>query len=241
MERQHRLIVISGLISAVIGLLAGFIGGRFAPHPAFTPTPAPAALIQAQAFKLVDQAGHERGVLGIDADGAARMALFGPDAALPLVNLAASPQGGATLQLSDSHSPQAVVLKAEPGGSREVSLYAANKIKLRLEVQKNGEAAVDLFDKGSRLITLGLNQGDPQLIFYGEAQKAALEVVSKKTGDRSLSLLGKNGTPRAVLGLKNDQKVALGLFDQKGKTRVALMDEPSLILLKEGKLVRTLP
>jgi hypothetical protein len=170
------------------------------------------------------------------------MALFGPDAALPLVNLAASPQGGATLQLSDSQNPQAVVLKAEPGGSREVSLYSANKIRLRLEVQKNGEAAVDLFDKGSRLITLGLtHQGDPQLIFYGEAQKAALEVISKKTGDRSLSLLGKNGTPRAVLGLKNDQKVALGLFDQKGKTRVALMDEPSLILLKEGKLVRTLP
>jgi hypothetical protein len=41
--------------------------------------------------------------------------------------------------------------------------------------------------------------------------------------------------------LKNDQKAALGLFDQKGKTRVGLMDEPSLILLKEGKPVRTLP
>ena len=109
-------------------------------------------------------------------------------------------------------------------------------------MQKNGEAAVDLYDKGSRLITLGLtNQGDPHLIFYGEGQKAALEVISKKTGDRSLNLLGKNGTPRVVLGLKNDQKAALGLFDHKGKTRVALMDEPSLILLKEGKLVRTLP
>jgi hypothetical protein len=240
MEPQHRLILIAGLVAAVIGLVAGFIGGRFAPHP--TPTPAPAALVQAQAFKLVDQAGRERGVLGIDADGAARMALFGPDAALPLVNLAASPQGGATLQLSDSHSPQAVVLKTEPGGSRDLSLYSADKISLRLEVQKNGEAAVDLYDKGSRLITLGLtNQGDPHLIFYGEGQKAALEVISKKTGDRSLNLLGKNGTPRAVLGLKNDKKAALGLFDHKGKTRVALMDEPSLILLKEGKLVRTLP
>ena len=91
MERQHRVILISGIISAVIGLVAGFIGGRFAPHP--TSTPAPAALLQAQAFKLVDQAGRERGVIGIDADGAARLALFGPDAALPLVNLVASPQG----------------------------------------------------------------------------------------------------------------------------------------------------
>ena len=46
MEPQHRLILISGMISAVIGLAAGFIGGRFAPHPALTP--APAALMQAQ-------------------------------------------------------------------------------------------------------------------------------------------------------------------------------------------------
>ena len=84
-------------------------------------------------------------------------------------------------------------------------------------------------------------QGDPHLTFYGEGHKAALEMVSKKNGDRSLNLLGKNGTPRVVLGLKNDQKAALGLFDPKGKTRVALMDEPSLILLKAGKPVRTLP
>ena len=96
--------------------------------------------------------------------------------------------------------------------------------------------------KGNRLMSLGLtNQGDPHLTFYGEGHKAALEMVSKKNGDRSLNLLGKNGTPRVVLGLKNDQKAALGLFDQKGKTRVGLMDEPSLILLKEGKPVRTLP
>jgi hypothetical protein len=240
MEPQHRLILMAGIISAVIGLVAGFIGGRFVPHP--TPTPTTGAIIRAQAFKLVDQAGRERGVLGIDADGAARMALFSQDAALPLVNLAAYPRGGATLQLGDPQRPKAVVLKTEPGGSRELSIYSGDKLRLRLEVQKNGDPAVVLYDKGNRLISLGLsNHGEPHLIFYGEGQKAALEMLSKKTGDRSLSLLGKNGTPRAVLGLKHDQKAALGLFDHKGKTRVALMDEPSLILLRGGKLVRTLP
>jgi len=239
MERQPRLILISGIISAVIGLVAGFIGGRFAPHP--IPTPAPAALIQAQAFKLMDQAGRERGVLGIDADGAARMALFGPDGALPRVSLATTPQGGAELVLGDDQRQSAVVLKADQD-ARTIALYQEGKLRLGLEVQKNGEAAVNLYDKGNRLITLGLtSQGDPHLTFYGEGQKAALEVISKKTGDRSLNLLAKNGTPRVVLGLKNDKKAALGLFDHKGKTRVALMDEPSLILLKEGKLVRTLP
>lgn len=242
MGNQHRIILLSGVISAVIGLVAGFIGGRLAPHPALTPTPAPAALVQAQAFKLVDQAGHERGVWGIDADGATRLALFGPDAALPLVDLAVSRRGGATLQLSDSRSPQAMVFKTEPGGSRNVSLYSADKIRLKLEVQKNGDPAVNLYDKGNRLISLGLtSQGDAHLTFYGEGQKAALEVISRKNGDRSLDLMGKNGTPRVVLGLKNDKKAALGLFDYQGKTRVAILDEPSLILLKGGKPVRSLP
>jgi hypothetical protein len=242
MGQQHRGILLSGIISAVIGLTAGFLGGRLAPPPTSAPSPAPVALMQAQAFKLVDQAGHERGAWGIDADGATRLALFGPDAALPLMNLAASPRGGATLQLGDSHSPQAVVLKTEPGGSRYVSLYSTDKIRLKLEVQKNGDPAVNLYDKGNRLISLGLtSQGDPHLTFYGEGQKPALEVISRKNGDRSLDMMGKNGTPRVVLGLKTDQKAALGLFDRQGKTRVALLDEPSLILLRGGKPLRTLP
>ncbi len=242
MAHQQRVILLSGIISAVIGLVAGFIGGRLAPQPPLASTPAPTALVQAEAFKLVDQAGRTRGVLGIDADGATRLALFGPDAALPRVNLSASPKGGATLQLSDSRSSRAVVLKTEPGGSRDVSLYSADKIRLKLEVQRNGDPAVNLYEKGNRLISLGLtNQGDPHLTFYGEGRMAALEVISKKNGDRSLNLMGKNGTPRVVLGLKNDKKAALGLFDRQGKTRVALMDEPSLILLKGGKPVQIQP
>jgi hypothetical protein len=189
----------------------------------------------------VDQAGRPRGRLGVDADGAARLALFGPDGALPRVSLAATPQGGAELELGDDQRQSAVLLKADQD-ARTIALYREGKLRLDLEVQKHGEAAVNLYDKGNRLMTLGLtNQGDPHLTFYGEGQKAALEVISKKNGDRSLNLLGNNGTPRVVLGLKDDQKAALGLFDRQGKTRVALMDEPSLILLKEGKPVRTLP
>lgn len=237
MERQHRVILISGIISAVLGLLTGFLGGRLAAPP----VPEAGAVMRAQLFQLVDQAGRPRGRLGVDADGAARLALFGPDGALPRVSLAATPQGGAELELGDDQRQSAVLLKADQD-ARTIALYREGKLRLGLEVQKNGAAAVNLYDKGNRLMTLGLtNQGDPHLTFYGEGQKAALEVVSKKNGDRSLNLLGNNGTPRVVLGLKNDQQAALGLFDRQGKTRVALMDEPSLILLKEGKPVRTLP
>ena len=239
MDRQPRIILIPAVISAVIGLAAGFIGGRLAPHP--TTAPAPAAVIQAQDFQLVDQAGRLRGRLGADADGAARLILFGPDGTLPRVSLAANPQGGAELELGDGQRQSAVSLKADQG-ARNLALFQEGKLRLGLEVQKNGEAAVNLYDQGHRLINLGLfNQGDPHLTFYGDGHKEALEMVSRKNGDRSLNLLGKNGTPRVVLGLKNDRKAALGLFDHKGKTRVALMDEPALILLKEGKPVRTLP
>jgi hypothetical protein len=239
MERQPRMILIPAIISAVIGFAAGFIGGRLAPHP--STTPAPAALMQSQDFQLVDQAGRSRGRLGVDAHGAARLTLFGPDGALPRVSLAATPQGGAELELGDGQHQNAMELKADRG-ARNLALYHEGKLRLGMEVHKNGEAAVNLYDQGHRLMSLGLtNQGDPHLTFYGEGHKAALDLVSKKNGDRSLNLLGKNGTPRVVLGLKNDQKAALGLFDRQGKTRVALMDEPSLILLKDGKPVRTLP
>jgi hypothetical protein len=237
MERQPRVILISAVISAVLGLLTGFLGGRLAAPP----VPEAGAVMQAQDFQLVDQTGRMRGRLRVDAHGAARLTLFGPDGILPLVSLVANPQGGAELELGDGQRNSAVELKADQD-ARNIALYHEGKLRLGLEVQMNGEAAVNLYDKGNRLITLGLtNQGDPHLTFYGEGHKAALEMVSKKNGDRSLNLLGKNGTPRVVLGLKNDQKAALGLFDQKGKTRVGLMDEPSLILLKEGKPVRTLP
>jgi hypothetical protein len=239
MGNQGRGILLSVIISAVIGCIAGFIGGRLVPHP--TPAPAPTALLQAQGFKLVDPAGRDRGGVGIDADGATRLALFGPDVARPRVSLAATPQGGAELELGDDQHRSALVLKADRD-TRTIAVYQEGKLRLGLEVQKNGEPAVNLYDKGNRLISLGLtNQGDPHLTFYGEGQKAALELISKKNGDRSLDLMGKNGTPRVVLGLKNDKQAALGLFDRQGKTRVALMDEPSLILLKEGKPVRTLP
>ena len=215
MERQPRIILIPAVISAVIGLVAGFIGGRLAPHP--TTTPAPAALIQAQDFQLVDQAGRVRGRLGADAYGAARLTLFGPDGTLPRVNLAANPQGGAELELGDGQRQSAVGLKADQG-ARNLALYHEGKLRLGLEVQKNGEAAVNLFDQGNRLISLGLsNQGDPHLTFYGDGHKAALELVSKKNGDRSLNLLGKNGTPRVVLGLKNDRKPPLGCLTTRGK------------------------
>lgn len=243
MEPQPRVILISAIISAALGLIAGFLGGRLAapPVPVSTPAAEAGTVVQAQDFQLVDQAGRVRGRLGVDAHGAARLTLFGPDGTLPRVSLAATPQGGADLELGDGQHQNAVELKAHRD-TRNIALYHEGKLRLGLEVQKNGEAAVNLYDQGHRLIALGLtNQGDPHLTFYGEGHKAAMEILSKKNGDRSFNLLGKNGTPRVVLGLKLDQKAALGLFDHKGKTRVALMDEPSLILLKAGKPVRALP
>jgi hypothetical protein len=242
MERQAGVILITAVISAVVGLTTGFLGGRLAAPPAPVATPAPAkAVIEAQTFQLVDQAGRVRGRLGVEDHGAARLTLFGLGGTLPRVSLGATPQGAADLELGDDQHQNAVALKASQD-AQNIALYHEGKLRLGLEVQKNGEAAVNLYDKGHRLVSLGLtNHGDPHLTFFGEGPKAALEMVSKKNGDRSLNLLGKNGTPRVVLGLKQDQKAALGLFDPKGKTRVALMDEPSLILLKSGKPVRTLP
>lgn len=86
MEPQHRMILISVIISAVLGLLAGFLGSRLAAPPA-------AAVLQAQRFQLVDQNGRVRGQLEVGPQGLARLALFGQNGAMPLVSLTANPRG----------------------------------------------------------------------------------------------------------------------------------------------------
>jgi len=238
MLTSHRIILLSGVISIVLGFLAGFLGGRLAAPPA-KEKPA-AAVIQAERFQLTDSNGRARGQFEVDPQGV-RLVLAGQDGA-PLVRLSANHQGKTSLQMGSEDSQRGLIANIEPQGLQTIALYSEGKSRLALEVQKNGDPTINLNDKGKRLITLGLTgQGDPHLTFYGENQKAAMEVISKKNGDRSLTLAGKDGIPRLVLGLKNDQKAALGLFDRKGKTRAALMDEPSLLLLKNGKVLRTLP
>jgi hypothetical protein len=239
MIQQNRLILITGVISVVLGFFAGFLGGRLATPPV-KEKPA-AAVIQAQRFQITDANGHPRGRLEVDPQGVARLVLESRNGA-PLVSLAAEAQGGASVQLSDAKSDDAVLLKTVPRGPQTVALFHKGQARLALQVQPNGDPALNLYDQGQRLISLGLiSPGEPQLAFFGENQKLALELISKKNGDRNFTIDGKDGMPRIVLGLKHNRKAALGLFDRKGKTRVALMDEPSLFLLKNGQVVRTLP
>lgn len=239
MVSQNRIVLISAGISVVLGFLAGFLGGQWATPPAKEKPVS--AVIRAERFELTDSNGRARGRFEVDSQGVARLVLGGQDGA-SLVNLSANPQGSASMHLGDEKGQRAVVLNTDPQGSQTVTLFSEGKPQLALEVQKNGDPAINLYDKGRRLIAMGLTgQGDPHLTFYGENQKVTLELISKKNGDRSLTLNGKDGIPRIVLGLNMDQKAALGLFDRKGKTRAALMDEPSLFLLKNGKVVRTLP
>jgi hypothetical protein len=236
MTQPHRILLISGLISVALGFLAGFLGGRLAAPPGLEK-----AVVRAEGFVLVDRIGRERARLGLDAQGMAHLKFYGAGDTT-LVSLAVDAQGGAALALGDDKRQQAVVLTVSPQGSQDMGFYRDGQLRLGLEVLPDGEPAVNLYDQGSRVITMGLtNAGDPHLVFYGDNQKAALDLSSTKNGDRTLTLREKSGIPRVVLGLKQDRKAALGLFDDKGKTRVALMDEPSLIMLKNGRLVRTLP
>jgi hypothetical protein len=239
MAQQNRIILITGVISVVLAFFAGFLGGRLAAPPAEEKRVA--ATIRAGRFELVDPNGSARGSFEIDPQGVARLKLDGEDRS-PMVSLAADPQGGASMQLAGADSQNAVVMKTDSEGLQTVALFHAGQARLALEVQKNGDPAINLYDKGLRRIALGLTaQGDPHLTFFEENQKMALELISKRTGDRSLTLDSRDGMPRVVLGVKNNQKAALGLFDRQGKTRVALMDEPALFLLKSGKVLRTLP
>jgi hypothetical protein len=238
MAQQNRVILISVVISVVLAFFAGFLGGRLATAPAGKQLTA--SVIQAQRFQLLDARGHLRGSFEVDPKGVARLVLDGQNST-PLVSLAADPQGTANIQLSDARGQDAVMLKTVPQGQQTVALFHGGQARIALQVQENGNPAINLYDQNKRLIAMGLNdQGDSHLTFFGENEQKALQLICKQTGDRNLTIDSKDGMPRIVLGLKNNQKAALGLFDRRGKTRVALMDEPSLFLLKNGKVIRTL-
>ena len=238
MTQQNRIIMISVVISVVLAFFAGFLGGRLATSP--VGEQAPAALIRAQRFQLLDASGHVRGRFEVDPKGVARLMLNGQNGT-PLVSLAAGPQGAANIQLSDAKGQDAVMLKTVPQGEQTVALFHGGQARIALQAQTNGNPVINLYDQNKRLIAMGLDgQGDSHLTFFGENQEKALQLVCKPSGDRRLTIDSKDGMPRIVLGLKDNQKAALGLFDRRGKTRVALMDEPSLFLLKNGKVIRTL-
>ncbi len=136
------------------------------------------------------------------------------------MSLAATSLGGAELELGNDQRQSAVAPQSRSQDVQNIALYHEGKLRLGLEVQKNGDdpEGVNLYDKGNRLITVGLTgQGDPHLTLYGEGHKAALEMVSKKNGDPILNLLGKNGTPRVVLGLKTTRKPPSGCLTPRGK------------------------
>ena len=237
MVQQYRVILISGVISVALGFLAGWAGGRLAAPP----SPAKVTVLRTEGVQLVDQAGTERGRLGLDPQGAAYLILTDQNR-VPQLSLSAAAQGGADLRVGDDSRRQSLALTVNPQGAAALAFYREGKLCLGVEVQPDGAPTVSLYDKGNRLLNLGLTkQGDPHLAFYGDGPKPALELISRKNGDRDLTLAGKGGVPRVVLGVKQDQKAALGLFDRQGKTRAALLSEPALILLKNGKVVRSLP
>ncbi len=173
MTSQNRIILISAGISVVLGLLAGFLGGQWAMPTAKGKTAT--GFIQAERFQLTDANGRARGGFEVDSQGVVHLVLGGQDGA-PLVRWSANPGGRTSLQMGDEKGQRTMVFNTDPQGSQTIALYSEGKSRLALEVQKNGEPAISLNDKGKRLITLGLTgQDDPHLTFYGENQKVALE------------------------------------------------------------------
>ena len=81
MAQQNRIILISGMISVLLGFVAGFLGGRLATPPvAEKPT---ASVIRAESFQLTDANGITRGRFEVDSRGMARMVLGGQDGVIP--------------------------------------------------------------------------------------------------------------------------------------------------------------
>jgi len=85
------------------------------------PDPAPAKLVMAQEFRLVDAAGEERATLALQPDGSPYLSLS-DKAKNRRITVRVRPDGGAVMAVNDSDGKNRIALDTQPDGSASVTI-----------------------------------------------------------------------------------------------------------------------
>jgi hypothetical protein len=209
-ERQLRWHKRLGALAIAVGAVVVFVGqGKSDPK-----------VIMASRFVVVDEAGTERGVLGMTEHGAALL-LYHPD-------------GQRRVELSESRRGAGMTLR-DPGGRSTVTLSAS----------KDTGGWIRLMDKrgNPRVFLSTYDRGQVELFFMG---RRVARLGMDKYGTPSLTLHDREAVLRASLGVSHDGSVALEFVDTRKEARVAFRTdrtgEPSLSLRnKAGKVIWKAP
>ena len=184
------------LICAVIAVLAGFVGGRIsnwrtrcpeaeADTSADAAGQSPAAIpgrVTAREFVLVDKAGNERILLGVNEHNVAGLHLYSVEGT-ELLSLAADEVSWPNLAMYDSAGKPRLVQAVLPDGTPDLTMYDS---------------------AGKARLSMGTNPGGTGLTINNSAGKVRLAMAVYKSETPDLTTWDSAGKKRATLGVFKD-------------------------------------
>ncbi len=235
MNRRESLVMLGAAVMA--GVVGGVISGNlFQTESVIAQETSPTAkVITAEEFRLVDQEGRTRAVLGMDTEGTEPSLVFFTKEGANLVRLGLKgffPELSFLSSLSGKPKPSIILSGLAEAPSISLLGFMPGML---------------LKDKeGNNRISLRLAGSSGYLWLQDENKKFRVSLGVGKNGEPSLRLSNKDGKERAVLNVKADGGSYLGFLDENGgDDRVLVgMDPDTTPILrlrdKEGKKIAAL-
>ena len=180
--------------------------------------PAPADVIRARKFELVDENFRVRAVIEARKDGGGRMVLFGGPTPVPArVVIEVTKDSGAGIHLYGENSRGGGGLMATKDGT-SLALFNEDGGEGAILMLNKGKPSLDLFDEnGKERVALMLDKDAAALRLLDERGKVRVDLPLNEDG-AAFRLLDGHGKMRAGFGLLNNVGPSLVLFDENGRT-----------------------
>jgi hypothetical protein len=202
-------------------LAAALVGGAVSGH-IFAARAVDAAavprIVTARRFMLVDARGKTRGEFNVTRKGVAQIAVFDGAGALR-AGLGVAADGAPALGIYGHDGKPRIEVGLTNGVARVVLFDVNAKPQATLGVAPDGQSGLGLMDKegNSRASLIVASDGAPTLRL-ADTHRARVGLDVTPDGLPGLALLGPDGKTRAAVTLNADGAGALTLFDANGTT-----------------------
>ncbi len=230
-KAQFRILMLLTVVSGLVGGALSDLLFRGLPARAAQTTTAP-KVIEAQEFRLVDEAGNNRAALAFNVVGNPALFMYDAEGELRL-QLLVSEDEGAGVALYDGTGQehvQLIGLGIEDGQPALCLWDAAQKQRATIGLDGDEQPFLELsgvFGAEKAMVTLGFDEHGRSLLNLHDACKTGAQLSSAP----GLWLLDDTGKPQVGLNTAGGHGGALSLADAGGRPRASLM-----VLGERGRL-----
>ena len=203
-------------LTLAAALVGGALSGYFFAARTVDAAAAAPKMVTAQKFMLVDSRGKTRGEFNVTRKGVAQLAVFDGTGALR-AGLGVGADGAPALGIYGHDGKPRVEVGLNQSVARVVLFDANAKPQATLGVSPDGQSGLGLMDKAGnpRASMIVETDGTPMLRFADE-HRGRIGLDMTPDGRPGLALLGPDGKTRASVTLNTDGAGALTLFDANG-------------------------